>query len=47
MLTEGFDAVIVGTGKGVACAVDLNQGTAVATTAPQADGATGGHHQDR
>jgi hypothetical protein len=42
MLDNGFDAIIDGTGgDGSACAIDLKQGTAVATTAPNGAQNTG------
>lgn len=41
MLANGFDAVIDGTGDGSPCAIDLKQGTAVATTAPSGAQNTG------
>lgn len=41
MLANGFDAIIDGTGDGSPCAIDLKQGTAVATTAPNGAQNTG------
>jgi hypothetical protein len=41
MLANGFDAVIDGTGDGSPCAINLKEGTAVATTAPNGAENTG------